>query len=91
MKKQHPGKPTHERCVFAALLDLRVLIVDDNETNRAVLQSQLDSWKMSSGCAANGEQALTMLRDAADSGKAYDLAILDMMMPGMDGLELALK
>ncbi len=91
LKKQHPGKPTHERSVFAALLDLRVLIVDDNETNRAVLQSQLDSWKMSSGCAANGEQALTMLRHAADSGKDYDLAILDMMMPGMDGLELATK
>jgi len=91
LKKQHPGKSTHEHSVFAALLDLRVLIVDDNETNRAVLQSQLDSWKMSSGCAANGEQALTMLRDAADSGKGYDLAILDMMMPGMNGLELATK
>jgi PAS domain S-box-containing protein len=91
LKKQHPGKSTHERGVFAALLDLRLLIVDDNETNRAVLQSQLDSWKMSSGCAANGEQALTMLRDAADSGKGYDLAILDMMMPGMNGLELATK
>ncbi len=65
LKKQHLGKSAHERCVFAALMDLRVLIVDDNETNRAVLQSQLDSWKMSSGCAANGEQALTMLRDAA--------------------------
>jgi signal transduction histidine kinase/DNA-binding response OmpR family regulator len=91
LKKQHPGKSTHEHSVFAALLDLRVLIVDDNETNRAVLQSQLDSWKMSSGCAANGEQALTMLRDAADSRKGYDLAILDMMMPGMNGLELATK
>ncbi len=38
LKKQHPGKSTHELCVLSALLDLRVLIVDDNETNRAVLQ-----------------------------------------------------
>ena len=91
LKKQHPGKSAHDLSVFPALLDLRVLIVDDNETNRAVLQSRLDSWKMSSDCAANGEQALKMLRDAVHSGKAYDLAILDKMMPGMDGLELATK
>ncbi len=89
LKKQHPGKSAHGIHVFAALRDLRVLIVDDNETNRAVLQGQFDSWNMSSGCAANGEQALKMLCDAVDSGKAYDLAILDMLMPGMDGLELA--
>ena len=89
LKKQDHGKSHHELCVSAALRDLRVLIVDDNETNRAVLQCQLDSWKMSNGCAANGEQALKMLRDAVDSGQAYDLAILDMMMPGMDGSELA--
>ncbi len=89
LKKQDHGKSGHELYVSSTLRDLRVLIVDDNETNRAILQCQLDSWKMSSGCAANGEQALKMLRDAVDSGQAYDLAILDMMMPGMDGSELA--
>ncbi|MFZ0931433.1 MAG: response regulator [Syntrophobacteraceae bacterium] len=91
LKKQHPGKSARETYPFSKPHDLRVLVVDDNETNRAVLKGQLDAWKMSSGCAESGEQALKMMRDAADSGNAYDLAILDRMMPGMDGLELATR
>jgi len=91
LKKQHPGKSARESYPFSKPHDLRVLVVDDNETNRAVLKGQLDSWKMSCGCAESGEQALKMMRDAADSGNAYDLAILDRMMPGMDGLELATR
>ncbi len=91
LKKQHPGKSARKAALSSKPHNLRVLVVDDNETNRAVLHGQLDSWKMSNDCAEGGEQALKMLRDAADSGNAYDLAILDMMMPGMDGLELATK
>jgi two-component system, sensor histidine kinase and response regulator len=91
LKKQHPGKSARKASLFLKPHDLRVLIVDDNETYRSVLKSQMDSWKMSSGCAESGEQALKMLRDAADSGNAYDLAILDRTMPGMDGLELATR
>jgi PAS domain S-box-containing protein len=91
LKKQHHGKSASDTCLSSVQQDFRVLIVDDNETIRAVLQCQLDSWKMSSGRAEGGEQALKMLRDAVDSGNAYDLAILDRMMPGMDGLELADK
>jgi PAS domain S-box-containing protein len=89
LKKQHPGKLADEPYMGSLTAALRVLVVDDNETNREVLQCQLDSWKMSGDCAESGEQALDMLRAAANSGNAYDLAILDKMMPGMDGLELA--
>ena len=89
LQRQHPGKPDDEPHVDSMAAALRVLIVDDNETNREVLQYQLDSWKISADCADRGEQALEMLRAAAENGNAYDLAILDKMMPGMDGLELA--
>ena len=68
---------------------LRLLIVDDNATNRAILQAVLSSWGMRHCSAESGEQALDMLRAAAEKGELYELAILDMHMPGMDGLQLA--
>ena len=68
---------------------LRVLIVDDNTTNRQILRHQLLSWNMHPESAAGGEQALSMMRKAASTGKPYDLALLDLQMPEMDGLELA--
>ncbi|HEV8700850.1 MAG TPA: response regulator [Candidatus Polarisedimenticolia bacterium] len=71
------------------LQGLLVLIVDDNDTNRDLLHHQVSSWGMRNGCAEGGRQALEMLREAAAAGKPYDIAILDMMMPGMNGLELA--
>jgi PAS domain S-box-containing protein len=71
------------------LFGLRVLIVDDNATSRQILRHQLFSWKMQKGSAANGPDALTALREAAAAGNPYDLALLDMQMPEMDGLALA--
>ena len=67
----------------------KMLIVDDNETNRRILQRRLTAWQIEYGSAAGGEEALTMLRDAAAIGRPFDLAILDHQMPGMDGLTLA--
>ncbi len=83
----HPLNP--EVAGHPHLKDLRVLIVDDNATCRDILHRQVLSWGMRNGCAENGQNALEMLKKAASVGEAYDLVILDRMMPGMDGLELA--
>ncbi len=72
-----------------SLRGLRVLIVDDNETNRRILHEQAGSWGMLDSSAQDGTRALELLRQAATQGAPFDIAILDMMMPGMDGLELA--
>jgi two-component system, sensor histidine kinase and response regulator len=71
------------------LFNLRVLVVDDNATNRQILRHQIFAWKMQKGSAAGGSEALEMLRAAAASGTPYDIALLDMQMPEMDGLTLA--
>ena len=71
------------------LAGVRVLVVDDNQTNREILQQQLQGWGMHVTSAAGGEEALQVLARADASGDAFRLAILDMHMPGMDGLQLA--
>lgn len=71
------------------MLGTRVLVVDDSPTHRSILEHQLASWGMHSATAEDGPQALQMLRAAAETQEPYDLAILDMHMPGMDGITLA--
>ena len=63
----------------------RVLIVDDNEVNRAILSEQLSSWKFDHAAAASGEEAIELLRAAVASGLSVDCIILDYHMPGMNG------
>ena len=71
------------------LRGLRVLIVDDNDTNREILRYQVRTWGMESVDVSGGAQALERLRRDALYGQFYDVAILDMQMPSMDGLTLA--
>ncbi len=71
------------------LTRLRVLVVDDNATSRQILRHQIFAWKMQRGSAAGGSEALEILRAASAAGKPYDVALLDMQMPEMDGLTLA--
>jgi signal transduction histidine kinase/CheY-like chemotaxis protein/HPt (histidine-containing phosphotransfer) domain-containing protein len=68
---------------------VRVLVVDDNQTNRDILLQQLQGWGMHVCCVNSGVQALEAMTDAVRRGRAFDLAVLDMHMPSMDGLELA--
>jgi signal transduction histidine kinase len=69
------------------LENIRVLIVDDNATNQRILGYQLSSWGVVYDVAANGRSALEMMRSGVDQGVPYDLVLLDLMMPEMDGLE----
>ncbi len=67
----------------------RTLIVDDNAANREIVARYLELWKMPYAAASSGEEALTLLRSGAAAGRPFVLAVLDMQMPGMDGLVLA--
>ncbi|MEJ7785597.1 MAG: response regulator, partial [Solirubrobacteraceae bacterium] len=68
---------------------LRLLVVDDNETNRTIVTTLTTSWGMAPDAAESGAEALELLRSAADAGTPYEIAVLDLTMPGMDGIELA--
>ncbi len=73
------------------LRDIKVLVVDDNQTNREILKLQLQSWNMNVVCVESAEQALKYMTQALNNNAPYHLAILDMHMPKMDGLQLASK
>jgi two-component system, sensor histidine kinase and response regulator len=68
---------------------LRVLLADDNATNLSILKHQMLGWGMDPDVVQNGRQVLERLRAAASVGRVYDMAILDMKMPDINGLMVA--
>lgn len=69
--------------------DLPVLVVDDNATNRRMLEASLSRWGMQPAIVADGPAAMSRLQEAAAQGKSFRLAIVDALMPGMDGFAVA--
>ena len=82
----HQGAPV---LMPATLAGLRVLVIDDNETNRLILTRQLTAWRMQAETAVDGATGLAALRAAAAAGRPFDIALLDFCMPGLDGLTTA--
>lgn len=80
---------THPIPTADFLTGMRALVVDDNATNRLVLESQLRGWRLQPHAVSDAKTALALAREAAQRGEPYDLAVLDMCMPETDGLELA--
>jgi len=66
-----------------------VAVVDDNKTNRAILERYLKSWGLRERSFESGREALQEMQVAAHGDDAFDVAIVDMMMPGMDGRTVA--
>jgi len=66
-----------------------ILIVDDNATNRAILEEIVSGWQMSPISVSSGVAALTEMKEAVKRGTPFTLAILDRMMPQMDGFQVA--
>ena len=75
----------------ADITDTRILVVDDNETNRKLLAVLLKGWGCRYETVADGEAALILLHEAAEQNDPFRVALLDQLMPGMDGSELGRK
>jgi Amt family ammonium transporter len=72
-----------------SLEGMRFLIVDDNATNREILAAQLAGWQFDFAAADSGAEAIRLLNEAVASDRPFRLALIDMQMPEMDGLQLA--
>ncbi len=80
--------PSTQAALGRELPDGRALIVDDNATNRRILEENLKGWGISSESVASGAEALAAIRLANDEGNPYRLLLLDVNMPGVDGFEV---
>ena len=78
------GTPETQRTDQVSLQGLKVLVADDHATNRRILEEILKSWAMEVELVESGAAAIAALEAAA---QPFDLVLMDLMMPGMDGLE----
>jgi CheY-like chemotaxis protein/HPt (histidine-containing phosphotransfer) domain-containing protein len=86
-KQMTPATTANENAGNLALA--RILIVDDSATNRNILNHQASSWGMVATEAESGKKALELLRAGVAQGEPYDIAVLDLTMPDMNGFQLA--
>ncbi|MDB9375683.1 response regulator [Nodularia sphaerocarpa] len=84
-KQSQPVSPVQD---WEILTHRRLLVVDDNATNRKIIYHQATRWGMQVDEAASALQALNALQTAAEKGMLYDVALIDMQMPEVDGLTL---
>jgi PAS domain S-box-containing protein len=89
-RPEKPAKKTGE-LEPVKLRDLPVLVVDDNSTNRQILEEMIANWRMKPVAAANGPAAMEALQQAHKNGTPFRLVLLDGHMPGMDGFEVAAR
>ncbi len=89
VRLQKTGKGEAVRLQYPVPMRLRALIVDDNLTHREILRHQLAVWNIVTGSVGSAAHAKEMLRGAASGVDAFDLAILDLHLPDMNGLDLA--
>ncbi|MDM8538293.1 response regulator, partial [Desulfobacterales bacterium HSG17] len=89
-KKQPEGRE-QKKIIPEDIKGKRFLIVDDNKTNRYILEKQLTLWECRYEEASGGEEALEKLKTAFDNNDPFEIAILDMQMPHMDGAQLGAK
>ncbi len=87
LAQEEPGEKRH--VCPAAIHDTRVLVIDDNGTNRLILEEILKSWAMRPASVAGGRDALQVLREAHREGNPYRLVLTDVHMPDMSGFTLA--
>ncbi|MEI8379002.1 MAG: ammonium transporter [Planctomycetota bacterium] len=72
-----------------SFLESQVLVVDDNETNLSILHDQLSRWGLTVQTCSNAREAISLLRSRREEGRPFGLAILDCVMPDVNGVELA--
>jgi len=78
-----------ERLEKKALKDMRVLVVDDNATNRRILETLLVGWGMRPAMAAGAQEAFALLDRSLEAGEPFPLALVDARMPEVDGFQCA--